>query len=133
MTACLPAAIGLGCTEHLHPVFLITFKIVLDHFITLTLSVFCSLSPFSFCKFYHGVDGTSCCSCSFSFSSILYDGQHNSTVVNTSSQQEGSVGSWFSWSFFVEFASSPCVCVGLPQVLWFPPIPKHGMANWLIG
>ena len=30
-----------------------------------------------------------------------------------------------------EFACSPCVCVGLLQVLWFPPTPK-GHASRLV-
>ena len=52
------------------------FKIIRDHFISLTLSIFHSL--FSFCRFYHGVDGSNCRCCPVPSPLLLLMG---STVV----------------------------------------------------
>ena len=42
------------------------------------------------------------------------------------SQQEGPGFESESERFCVEFACSPCVCVGLFRALWFPPnVQKH--------
>ena len=65
------------------------------------------------------------------YASIILQGRRSGAAVRTvASQQEGpGFDSGFS-AFLVEFACSPCFCVGSLQVLRFPPTVQKQQANW---